>query len=296
MSNRTDIHAAKSEDFNPEAYTCLGVFDLNPGKDVPCPKYVAYEINRRTAAVEKAKSEGKVFAAHQRGPSNCGHCGAHMRYAALMVHENGEMIWVGEICLGNTFEGTRSEFRAMRAATAAQRKVSREIGIVNRRIQQAVDMEPILAIWQDHEDWARVARQYPAFVSDILSRASYRDFSEAQIRAAARAISQSNERKAKTAQDLEEGKIDPCPSGRQLIEGTIILIKEQDSFDGTILKMLVQTEKGWKVWGTIPSAIRYHVEKGMKVSFSANITPSENDPVFGFASRPTKAKILESVI
>lgn len=60
---------------------------------------------------------------------------------------------------------------------------------------------------------------------------------------------------------------------------------------GPTKKMLVQHDTGWKVWGTCPSSLS-DAGRGDKVSFSAVLQPSDNDPKFGFFSRPTKGVVL----
>lgn len=57
------------------------------------------------------------------------------------------------------------------------------------------------------------------------------------------------------------------------------------------MKALIKTVEGWKVWGTLPAAID-DVERGTKVQFDAKVTPSDDDPKFGFFKRPTKAALV----
>jgi hypothetical protein len=84
---------------------------------------------------------------------------------------------------------------------------------------------------------------------------------------------------------------EPCPAGRVEISGIVLTTKWQESAYGSTLKMLVQDDRGFKVWGSVPSNL-YDV-KGRSVSFSATIQPSEDDDKFGFFKRPTKAKFNE---
>jgi hypothetical protein len=75
----------------------------------------------------------------------------------------------------------------------------------------------------------------------------------------------------------------------------------QTAFGGQ-WKMLVRDDSGFKVWGSIPSkmfdlATENGVEphgnsfKGKRVSFTAALQPSEDDPKFGFFKRPTKPEV-----
>ena len=63
----------------------------------------------------------------------------------------------------------------------------------------------------------------------------------------------------------------------------------ENGFGGS-LKMLVQHEDGWKVWGSVPSSI--DVDKGSRVRFTATVEQSNDDALFGFFKRPAKAEVL----
>ena len=52
--------------------------------------------------------------------------------------------------------------------------------------------------------------------------------------------------------------------------------------------MLLKTDAGWKVWGTMPSNTT--AKKGDRVTFDAKITISQDDSKCGFYNRPTKAE------
>jgi hypothetical protein len=53
--------------------------------------------------------------------------------------------------------------------------------------------------------------------------------------------------------------------------------------------MAIKSDKGFRVWSTIPRAMATP-ERGARVAFVATLTPSNDDPQFGFAKRPTVAK------
>lgn len=86
-----------------------------------------------------------------------------------------------------------------------------------------------------------------------------------------------------------------CPQGKRLeIVGTVLSLKEQESQFGTVTKMLVKHESGYKVWSTLPAAL-WDAKVGDVVTFVATIERSPSDAKFGFASRPTAKKILAGV-
>ena len=87
----------------------------------------------------------------------------------------------------------------------------------------------------------------------------------------------------------------PAASGRVLIKGEVLTVREQEGFYGPQIKMLVKAEDGWKVWGSVPSAIADEVKKGSVVEFNASLKASDNDKYFGFFSRPAKAKVIKAL-
>ena len=89
----------------------------------------------------------------------------------------------------------------------------------------------------------------------------------------------------------------PVPEGRIEITGKVKGFKEtEDRFTyggGTILKMIVQDDRGFKVYGTVPSGLR--LERGDRVTFRATVEQSRDDEFFGFFKRPAKADVTEEV-
>lgn len=78
--------------------------------------------------------------------------------------------------------------------------------------------------------------------------------------------------------------------GRQEIVGTVLnRYFKEDGYGGRYV-MLVLDDRGFKVWGTEPTAIT--TKAGYRVKFTATITAGR-DFGFGFFARPAKAEILD---
>jgi hypothetical protein len=75
-----------------------------------------------------------------------------------------------------------------------------------------------------------------------------------------------------------------APLGRTEVTGVILKQKFVATKFGDSIKCLIQLPDGAKVWGTKPAAAS--TENGKQVTFVATFTPSEDDPSFGFYSRP----------
>lgn len=112
------------------------------------------------------------------------------------------------------------------------------------------------------------------------------------------------ERPAREAARVErDAQREPIPAflKRVNIVGTVISVKEVEGFDAApwsrwssppkAYKMLVEHADGWRVYGSVPSNIDHEGLKGKRVRFDARVTVSDDDPKFGFFSRPTKASI-----
>ena len=305
---RTDIHRPASESFDPEAYRCVGVFDTQP-------EWPGGRQDRLTA-VNALVAQGYRSGA---GNSNqCGHCGAHIRYAALMAREDvHEWIFVGETCLGGRFEMTKVEFDTLRKNAALN----------GGRIARRAKVEAIYAqypdlIWATYaynisEAGARYEEDENGYLApvrnssfadraklgsvfsiilDISIRVNhYGEVSEKQAALVSKLLVQVEQAEARmvareAAQAALVAKGVAAPSGRIVVEGTVVAQKTVDGDYGVTFKMLVLADEGWKVWVSEPSAI--NPSKGDRVRFTATLTPSHEDVLFAFGSRPSKASII----
>lgn len=95
-----------------------------------------------------------------------------------------------------------------------------------------------------------------------------------------------------SAKDAAESS--PVIEGRIVITGKILSVKERFSAYGSVLKITVKDDRGFKVWGTLPSAIAGQGCKGRRVTFTATVKASDDDETFGLYSRPVKAELLDA--
>ena len=115
------------------------------------------------------------------------------------------------------------------------------------------------------------------------------------------------------AEEAARAGATPCPSGKVQVEGKVLSFRVVENEYGSTLKMRVVTDGGWTVWGTVPASIADKweeveeddgyifdrlvegVKAGDRVRFCATVSPSDDDELFGFFKRPTKAEIIERV-
>jgi hypothetical protein len=86
-----------------------------------------------------------------------------------------------------------------------------------------------------------------------------------------------------------------APEGRVVITGTVLAFKVQESMYGDVLKMLVQDDRGFRVWGSVPSSLD-DAERESRITFTATVTASDKDAKFGFFKRPAKAAVIDEVM
>ena len=275
---RTDVHRPSSPLFDPEAYRYSGVFDTDDHDP-----FNKYQVAARRQAVAALVADGYKFGAGSS--SQCGHCGAHIRYAALLVRDDvREFIFVGQDCLDNRFDGlTKAEFQSLRKTASLNRERTRKADAVARVLADNPGLEAALAT--DHYivsdiDWrfrqtGSISDKQIALVYKIAQQEAER-------------VQRAAEREAQ-AQALRDAGV-RVPTGRGTIVGTVVSVKGMETAYGFVTKMLVQSDEGWKVWGTMPRSL--DAEVGNRVTFKASITQSDDDPVFGFFSRPTNAALV----
>lgn len=158
-----------------------------------------------------------------------------------------------------------------------------EVETSDRLIKLLQDLTPI-SKGQDFKDYSTGKQISHLYVGYRCAADLVEAFIEAPKIAAREAAREKAEAERRAAAN--------CPEGRVDIAGEIVSVKMKGSMYGSVLKMLVVDDTGFKVWGSVPSSIEGCL-RGGKVSFSAQITPSDDDEKFGFFKRPTRATILE---
>ena len=282
LDARQDIHRPSSLEFDPAKYECVGIFDLHPEESEED------ERKARLALVNSLVEKGIRFAG---GGSNCGHCGTHIRYGALMVREDvKEMIWVGETCLDARFSLNQADFQYLRETSRLNRD----------RMTRAEKKAMFLA---DNKN-ATMLMEYeasvdaiPTFLASLAMQLDRNGFlSEKQLAMIPSAIQKDKEASARLIeretqkQELLNSGVQ-APEGKVTVEGEIVGFKVTENDYGTVCKMIVKVEAGWAVYVTQPANLE--VEKGDRVRFIATLTQSPTDPLFAFGKRPTKAEVIK---
>jgi hypothetical protein len=228
-------------------------------------------------------------------PHNCAHCGKAIRYVVAAKHApSGEYVAIGETC-AQRIEMTLDQFRIKKLHDVAAKR--------NKTIALGGKYNRYLS---DNIDYASAIEKYETmnlrneFVFDVNRRLrQYGSISDAQRDAVIKAVDRSveaAERRAEREQSEAEARDAMIAAGvsmtegRREITGEVLAVKSQDSYYGVTVKMLVKDSDGLKYWGTVPAAI--NPSRGDTVKFTGTVKVSDDDPLFGFFSRPSKAEIV----
>lgn len=180
----------------------------------------------------------------------------------------------------------RRERRDKKRAADAAAKAERERIEAEAAAQVAAWANlPALPIVREAQDFA-IEGDLPEFAQSIIEKAEREPLTLKQIVAlegCVERLKREAERK-RTASEV--------PAGRHQIEGTVLSLKEKHSQFGTTLKLLVEDDRGFRVFGTVPREL-LNSKRGDRVRFTATLEPSDRDRLFGFYSRPTKAQRME---
>jgi len=263
MTPRTDIHRAASAEFDPTAYTCLGVYDLEADGTDGRGRIGPALIRLREFGYKPADLGERSGAA----VSTCGHCGAWLRYAALMVHEATKTyMTVGEQCLGNRFDAglTAAQFQALRKAAALNRE----------RTNRKAKVEAVLA---EHPDLRAATDSDNSFVRDVVRKLhKYGDLSDAQISAVKKALIRDAEWAVKKAEQRAEDASSEfiAEVGKRItLTAEVVATKFIESDYGGKLFILLRSEGNIAV--TFYSGFADTYEKGETVTIKATVKAHE---------------------
>ena len=307
MTTRTDIHRPSAEGFDPQDYTLFGVYSLV--KEIKVVDGIAlvlgngftesfhWEPSPFAIDTEALESHGwstdiitnangdERDSVHAR---QCAHCGQRLQYGALLTNDREKsLIVIGEQCLWNRFQDvTAEQFHQLREDTKAKAAATRSLERKN-------------TVLKDNPELAKAYDSTNSFVQDVMRRFDRKgEITERQLDAVLKVLKRDAERAERQAQwDKEAESAADAPTGKVTITGEIISTKWQDSAYGSTHKMIVKSDDGWKLWVTVPSSVYDPSDQslpitGKRVTLTATVTPSNDDPKFAFGKRPSKAVLV----
>lgn len=190
------------------------------------------------------------------------------------------------------------EVIAKRDAANAKRKATRDAKKAAEEAEKARKHEGEAEALLEKESWLKEAAEN----AEALAAAD--PFAHGVLESILKWLNPSDKQKAiiergmkRVAERAAEDALpkEPVVEGRTEIVGVVKGFKDvPDRFSyngGTILKMIVRDDRGFKVYGTCPLSLE--AERGDRVRFRATVEKSKDDEFFGFFKRPAKAEIIE---
>ena len=310
---RTDVHSPTN--LVTEDYEYVGASDNQAG-DPGARRGILENYTMHGETVQAFSPVGaerivltRLVARHdplERSIGQCHHCGAHLRYFAVLRHTpTGHYITVGETCLDNRFARATADFQRLRKAAELDRQAQRiktaafefVQDLSDSDIRTALDRETDLAeefpFLLDHRMEDPTQSYALRTILDIRRKLwdRYGSCSERQVEFVGKLLGEARERdsarRAREEREVNEVKI-PAPQGRGQVVGTVVYRRGQDTMYGYVYKLLVKDDRGFKVWLTEPSAIT--CERGDRIKTTVTLTRSDRDECFAFGKRPAKTE------
>jgi ribosomal protein L9 len=223
--------------------------------------------------------------------ASCQYCSTGIRYKFYLQSQDGNNFFVGSDCIYKSgdqglttivkLERNRldKEKREAKRRQAQEQRQAQKEAILKSKIDSFYEQNESI---KDVLDWASNSTGVARSIMDNLK--VWGSLTEKQIQFL-----------CKLHLDSQKVAVN-CPQGKQIVEGTVRSFRLVAGFHGaTVLKMTVDANDGYCVFGTVPSKFK-NVVAGDRVRFIANIQPSDKDQSFGFFSRPSKAEVIQSVL
>jgi hypothetical protein len=226
----------------------------------------------------------------------CLHCGKHLKWFVLFQDiRTGHYVTTGTTCAEELHLEDKGHLIRKKMGERIER--ARKLAKVDLRfpgLRQELDRVVI----------ERNRAYFQKFLVDLNYKVNhYLDLSDRQAEVAKRFLKEGLDRIEERARELAERKSAPAPSGRVVVTGKVLTVKEyevEDPFSGrwgsgykTIYKMLVEDDRGFRCFGSLPSGISLEKKSGARITFRATLEPKKDDITFAFFKRPSNAAVLE---
>jgi len=196
--------------------------------------------------------------------AQCDHCGAWIRYRAILKHvPTGQYIQVGETCLDNRFGRASADFHALRKQAALDRKEQKILKAWNEykethTVIDVLDKNDNVLYSHVNVLWDALAESTNGFIINVLHKGrQYGNLSDRQLNAIVRSFLQDIE-KAFATPEPEEIWLDVPTVKAFTVEGVVLAEKWQDSDYGPQHKCLVKVDVdggSLKLWGSVPKSL-----------------------------------------
>jgi hypothetical protein len=292
-TKRNDLHKPSAAEYGD--YEFLANFYLGSGGE-EFADYFAMLCESDPMTWEDAKEKYPSFAGNFDRKETCDHCGARFSWGCAYLHKpSGELVHVGHTCASKSFEYPSR-------AAAVKAKASKKLAKLRKYARLTAERNE--KFWAENPDLDKAALAKALDTDHYISRdlkASFEkwgNLSAKQLALVFKLEADVAKKAAEAAAEAANPRVkEPVPETSERITVTGKLIsyrweKNRYAYAGEdTLKMLVEDDRGFRLWGTMPSSLG-DAERGDRVTFCAAVTRSKKDEFFGFTKRPTKGKIL----
>lgn len=283
---RTDTHkpsAIQPEDYYFVAYDYIKVEGLGD-----CQLLQHY----RKMLQEHMGSTGGTYSKHEHG-GNCMVCGSvNAIYTSVFYHKKtNSYVRVGSECANKMEMGDAHNFRYFR--TMIQDALKRTKGLAKAKATlETAGLTRVWELWLALDDAEKRNWNENTLCDIVGNLIRYGSISEKQEKFLGSLAEKIDNAEVLMAAEAEAKKLLPdVPEGRVTVTGKVLSIKEQESDFGSVLKMLVESTDGWKVWSTAPVG---EFTTGDEIEYTVTITRAPNDSKFGYGKRPHFKSLISS--
>lgn len=303
---RTDIHRPSVLNAADYHYICM-LYSPSCG-DPMADALIAAAARRTLQSV--MQSTGAKFS-HHKADGCCGVCGTRCMYYAVFRHVDSNcLIRVGIDCTAKMFDGDEDAFRPIRAAIS---EIKDLVAVERRNKAGRLKAAAVLELAGQQAAWDIFTRddcstQESRTIVDMVGKlVRYGALSQEQheyIDTLLHRIQNADQIEADRRAAWEAAE--PVPAGRQALSGLILSVRLQEGFRGYEMKCLLQDDRGFKIWMTLPAAAyqylsdagalggsqqRMKLQRVVRMTCTATLEQSSKDAKFGFGKRPSSASI-----
>ena len=280
MTIRNDVH--KPSVIIPTDYAFVEFEYLGPDD-------IHVMLIRREFIRDHMKRTGGTYSTHAHG-GNCHVCGAHCIYTALFHHiPSNTYIRTGLICSDKLDNLDTESFRKdVQKGLAAKAGVNKAQAVLELH-----ELGPAWELWHDRPALVDDKYEERTIRSIVVNLIKYGNLSEKQVAFVRNLLKKIEDRPRIEAEKRMEYKAAaevPVSDKRMHVAGEILTVRGEDTNFGYVTKILIKTDAGYKLWGTLPSAA-YGAKRGDRIEFEARVERSEKDEKFGFFKRPTNSQL-----
>ncbi len=282
MSNRTDCH--RPAELDPATYIYVGWIYQGDSEAVLEAIHGAFHHDPTDLDPEKVRRSNHLFNGNYKTKHTCDHCGAWFHWGNVYRHRpTNQIVVVGHICA--------ERFQLESRAAWIQEQVRRQQE-ANERRHAILTAAREWLVEEEHQDLVPIIGEEAQPTHHILVNLKTSLFQWGHLTEKQADLARKIDRDLKTP-TVEKPKTDVVVGNGVTITGIVVSTRSQEGNFGFEYKMLVEDDRGFRVWGSVPSGIG-ETERGERVTFIANVEKSPDDLSFGFFKRPRKGQVLQA--